>query len=172
MLSPVPNWVVAKKVFAGGIRLPKRPKWHDAEQRSHRATFDKGWPLFPARSTSGMNGVLERKGDLLSNGDLRYWNGLNYKDTHSVCRNCREVHHFAKERKAHLKDAGCGSFLTRAIKLLRRSDRCVICDEETKKNCWGLPLCSKECQNEWAWTTTCPAALRAALDLVEREEAK
>lgn len=160
----IPDWIVAKKTFPAGIRMPKRSKWYDAE--NHKGAFEGGWPIFPRQ----MNEVRAPQiGDALLNGDLRFWNGIDWKQSYATCRSCGEVIHFAKERKAHLKEAGCGSRITRAINLLSRSNRCVVCDEETKRKMWGIPMCAKECQSEWAWLTKCPPALRAALDLVERE---
>ena len=162
-LCQIPEWLLAKKHFPGGIRSPKRGKWYDSENRGAQSRFP---------SMAGYHAGPALSGELnpLNQGDFRYWNGLQstVNRSYAACRCCGEIHHSHKTRKEHLKKEGCGSKLTQAFKLLAKDDRCVVCNDKTRKKNWGIPLCSKDCEHEWAFVTRRPDALAAALDLVER----
>lgn len=170
-LTQIPEWLLAKKHFSGGIRSPKRGRWYDSENRTvfnrKTGTGFGGYQPNLALNTFGISGELNP----LTQGDFRYWNGLTLATNRSyaACRNCGEIHHSHKTRKEHLKQEGCGSKLTNAYRLLAKDDRCVICNDKTRKKNWGIPLCSKDCEHEWAYVTRRPDALVAALDLVARE---
>src|ERR1043166_2872286 len=83
------------------------------------------------------------------------------------CRACGEVLFTTKDRKEHSRLKGCGRVLTEAFKALLRDRKCVICDQETRKTCWGIPICSTDCTKEWCYVTRCSAALHYAIDYIK-----
>jgi hypothetical protein len=161
---PLPDYAVAKGIWPGGIRLPERPKL------DYRVTHDV-LPLFNPLVRGG-SGTLTVDGDALTYGDFRYWSGYNNAASlaYSACRKCGEVCLTAETRREHLKLMGCGSVLTRAFQALGRDKKCVVCDLISPKRLWGIPICCKDCEYEWKFTTRCPSALHAAIGFVEASE--
>lgn len=161
---PLPDWVVAKGLWAGGVRLPERPK---LDYKAPTTNFGPNLPLFNPLLKGG-SGTLTIDGDTLTYGDFRYWSGYNNAASmaYSACRKCGEVCLTAEGRKEHLKK-GCGPVLTKAFQALGRDKMCVVCDLKTPKRIWGIPVCCKDCEYEWKFTTRCPTSLHAAIGLIE-----
>jgi len=165
-LLKIPDWLLAKKIYPGGFRLPKRNKWYDAEN-------------FPRSNSSAVGSSSYLRGtrsgysfDALNNGDLRFWKGCNFANayngkSYAACRRCGIVEHSREGRKAHLQEK-CGGLITRALKSMCRDKVCAICGKSTKRTCWGTPLCTKECEKEWAYVIRQPDSLVQALELIEK----
>jgi hypothetical protein len=154
----LPDYFVRKvSGYPGGIRMPKMTTWWQDGSSST------GWP----RPMLPFGGVLHGEGDPLSGGDYRYWCGamptMLCRKGYASCRACGEVVMYKDARKEH-KKAGCGNKLEEAFKMLRRSTECVICKLPTHRKVYGLPMCCKDCEFEWEFTTTTPKVLRYCLD--------
>jgi hypothetical protein len=164
-LSKLPDYLVLRGIRPGGIRLTKIKPWTEPFVSSYRGPSGAYGHMFPRPSVNAT--APNRLGDLLANGDIRYWAGTDPSHPYAACRNCGEVAMYHDERKEHLK-RGCGGLLTNAYKLLlRRPMRCVICDKESSLSAWGVPLCSKDCREDWSWADRQPDALSAAIALIE-----
>jgi hypothetical protein len=153
----IPDFFVLKGVRPGGVRLPKFPKYVPIYTQA---------PITQARiNFGGRFGI----GDKLTHGDLRYWCGQEgeLNPEYGSCRACGEVLFTTKDRKEHSRLKGCGRVLTEAFKALLRDRKCVICDQETRKTCWGIPICSTDCTKEWCYVTRCSAALHYAIDYIK-----
>ena len=114
------------------------------------------------------------EGDPLSGGDYRYWCGAlgsHWRKGWANCRCCNQYYFTKKERKEH-KQQGCGSLLEEAYKMFRRSKDCIICSLATHRKVYGLPLCCKDCDAEWEYTTATPAALRNVLKQLKEGKEK
>jgi len=159
----IPDWFIAKAVRPGGVRLPKRKKYEEPPQPRY------GF-LGRMRQENSIIGSGPTPGEKLSYGDLRYWVGYDSplaNPAYAACRACGEVHTTAKERKEHSRKWGCGRLLTEAFKLLLRDRICVVCNEPTRKQTWGMPICSEECKKEWSYVTRCPDSLHQAIELAK-----
>lgn len=71
-------------------------------------------------------------------------------------------------RKEHNDKQGCYQVLVAAFALLDRDSMCVICDFKTTRTKWGVPLCTKGCQQVWCESEAQPSALAGALELVKK----
>jgi hypothetical protein len=161
-LSPLPNWIYDKLYFAGGVRQKKAKRWYEAQEGVSRGGSCS--PSFIFRGDA-------RKGDSVTMGELRYWCGLPGTTNlcYASCRCCREVIRFAAERKEH-KRQGCGSSLERAYKRLAKTKDCIICNLATKRRLYGLPLCCKDCEQEFMYSNIQPDPLRAQLKEIAKED--
>ncbi len=161
-LSRVPNWLVAKKTFPGGIRHPKRQKWWESPNQEK--------PHFGSFHTIFTPGTVRTAGDPISSGDFRYWCGSTspMAKAYAACRCCGEVVVDRAERKTHRKE-GCGSRLEKAFKILAKTKDCAICSLSTKRRAYGIPLCSKDCEHEWEYVTTKPRSLAYVLESIVKE---
>lgn len=161
MISLIPHWLVHKiSGYPAGIRLPKMVKWYSQENANYTPVLYPRKPFWSANEP--------RTGDPLGGGDYRYWCGLQStsmcKNTgFATCRACGEVVIVKKERKAHMKDV-CGPLLEKAYKILRCSTECIICKKVTHRKVYGLPICDRDCEFEWEYTTATPVGLRYILD--------
>jgi hypothetical protein len=73
----------------------------------------------------------------------------------------------AKElRDKHKLADGCTKQLVAAYSVLLAAHECVMCGKNTRKNSWGVPLCSPDCIWDWKFETATPERLRKALNLV------
>jgi len=160
----LPNYFIRKvSGYPAGIRMPKIGHYYETGN-------------FVGRTLHDIKNMFSGKeGDPLSGGDYRYWCGIPPSSTakkgFASCRCCGSVLVTKKLRTDHKKE-GCGARLEEAFKMLRRTKECVICDLATHRKVYGLPMCSKDCEYEWEFVSTTPAVLRAALEVVIREEKK
>jgi hypothetical protein len=107
----------------------------------------------------------------LPNNDYRFWWGNVYAASQfSMCRLCGKVAQTGYQRKQHMEDSKCTVLLVRAYKLLLRDHLCVMCDERTTHEYWGVPLCKPACVEAWMYDLTHGhPGLKAALKIVERD---
>ncbi len=159
----LPDYFVKKiSGFPGGIRLTKMIKFQEFPSSGGYRVAN----LFPM----GQIGA----GDPLNGGDYRYWCGAissHFRKGWANCRCCNELRFFKNERKEH-KNAGCGALLEEAFKRLRRSNDCIICTLTTHRKVYGLPLCCKDCEAEWEYTTSTPTVLRRLIREIKDEQEK
>lgn len=153
-IQNIPDWFVLKGVRSGGMRMAKLPK------------LEKPKGNFGYTPTLGFGPHTKKTGEPLQGGDLRYWLGANGSASYGACRNCGEVLFTKEDRRKHMKE-GCSKILTEAYKALLRDRKCVICDEVTSVRHYGVPLCSKDCVNEWCFVTRKPTSLVMAIDFVK-----
>ena len=152
----LPDYFVRKvSGFPAGIKMPKMVKFETGTGNGFKVIGLPGMrPMMPLGD-----------GDPLNGGDYRYWcgaNGTYWRKGYANCRCCNELCFFKKDRKEH-KNAGCGALLEEAFKQFKRSNDCIICNLETHRKVYGLPLCCKDCEFEWEYTTATPSALRMVL---------
>jgi len=158
LISAIPNWLVRKVAgYPAGMKMPHRGKFW--EQGGYKPA-----PFIGSLFHSG----TDKTGDPLNGGDYRYWCGIEATSMctnkgFATCRACGEVIITRKERKEHLK-IGCGQLLEKAFKLLKRSQECIVCKKETHRKVYGVPMCNKDCEFEWEFTTATPSGLRYILD--------
>ncbi len=159
MMISIPDYLVRKvSGFPGGIRMPKMEKYSLAE------FINKGYTV---------TNILG-EGDPLNGGDYRYWcgaQGSHWRKGWANCRACNCFYFTKKERKAHKQD-GCGALLEEAYKMFRRCNECIICTLATHRKVYGLPLCCKDCESEWEYTTATPHALRQAMNKIKDAQKK
>ena len=153
-LLKIPAYFVRKvSGYPAGIRMPKMVPFLQGGYSNFKPYIP---PLFG-------------KGDPLGGGDYRYWCGLSptarVNKGYASCRGCGEVFITKDGRKAH-KSQGCGVKLEEAYKLLRRTTKCMICQLDTHRKVYGLPMCCKDCEFEWEYVTTTPMTLRYVLEEV------
>lgn len=158
----LPDYFVRKIAgYHAGVRLSKMVKWYD-----HNTPLNINIQRHPYVFGGVINGG---QGDPLSGGDYRYWCGVppssTFRKGYAQCRCCGQVVITKVERKEH-KKGGCGSKLEDAYKMLRRSTECIICKLATHRKVYGLPMCCKDCEFEWEFTTATPAVLRYVLEEV------
>ncbi len=153
----LPDYFVRKvSGYPAGMKMPKMTRYHQVLGYSYQTN------LPPFKFTGG---VIQ--GDPLSGGDYRYWCGMPgvfaANKGYASCRCCGEVHCSKEGRKEH-KKKGCGPKLEEAFKMLKRSTECIICKLATHRKVYGVPMCCKDCEFEWEFTTATPAVLRYVLE--------
>lgn len=159
----LPDYLVRKvSNFPAGIKLNEFTKF----QMSYPSNDYKviGGSLYPGTGD----------GDPLSGGDYRYWCGAygsHWRKGYANCRGCGELCFTKSDRKTH-KNLGCGARLEEAYKMLRRSNECIICTLNTNRKVYGLPMCCKDCEHEWEYTTGTPGTLRIILLQLKDKEKK
>ena len=163
MPTEIPDWILRKKLYPGGVRLPKLTRWFSDAKTDLSAYNSRFLPTVYAGYTN--DPITEP----LTNGDFRFWNGSQATTLrhYASCRMCGALEFNRRNRKEHMKE-GCGGKLTAAYRLLAKDFRCVICNDKTSRSHWGVMLCSKDCEVEWSYVTRQPDALTAALELVIR----
>lgn len=150
----LPDYFVRKvSGYPAGFKLSKMT-------RIVEVVVPKVWtPLYGPGSAS--SSYQKREGDPLNGGDFRYWKA--YRDSSyclTSCRCCGSVFSYKEARKQHMSGEGrCGARLEEAYKRLKRSKTCVICELETHQKTYGLPLCGKDCVDEWDYVTATPDVL-------------
>lgn len=178
----IPRWLITKITLSGGCRLDKRPKLVAPPVVSpydrYRAywpggvTAGKATPMVEA-SVKGFkpitSGVTADVG--FENWEYRFWAvDLNIGQTAimaQTCRGCSAVYYTKKGRQTHMNAIKCTVKLTQAYLLLQRDKKCVICNKQTRRQVWGVPLCDGACQKVWCEEIEKPESLEAALQLVE-----
>lgn len=149
----LPRWLVYKKCLPGGRRLAKKPVFEPP-----RSVFERR-PLI----TDAVKNLA-----MWDNWEYRFW-AADVNEGNCVvseCRACGSMFGGQEGRAIHLAKMGCAKKLVAAFKLLLKDRRCVICNEKTSKDKWGVPLCSDICANTWMHEESQPPPLQAALELI------
>jgi hypothetical protein len=176
-MSVLPNhpplWVLRQTILPYGARLPKMPPLWE-EPKSPVVITDKRrfFQQFDWDRGRGPNNAKVFSHGNLDNNDYRYWIGLKNSlpgDGVAICRCCHAVFP-VKLIKNHKQ--GCPKKLEAAYALLQKDKRCVICNEETSRQVWGVPLCSMQHIDEWRFAAARPHWLIEALRLVGHIEKK
>jgi hypothetical protein len=150
----LPRWLVYKKCLAGGRRLAKKPIFVPPV-----SAFDRRMP------------PIVHAAKVLANWDnweYRFW-AADINEGNCVvaeCRACGSMFGGSEGRGIHLAKMGCAKRLVAAFKLLLKDRRCVICNERTGLDKWGVPLCSAICIETWSHSESQPPPLTAALQIV------
>jgi hypothetical protein len=166
----LPRWIITQKCMPSGRRFTKKPpfpyeppvlpQWKnhffggvESTQRGSETTF-----FIPGE----IRGVFEGT-------EYRYWcaDTSNPACLVAECRCCGSVFGNENARVLHISQMGCSKHLVAAYKLLLRDKVCLICNNKTTREKWGVPLCSSGCQQAWCEEEAQPAALKQALSLVE-----
>lgn len=88
----------------------------------------------------------------------KYFAGSEFTSSlRSICRACGQIMHSATERIAHMdnsrtlykNDMTCAHALVVAHKLLLKEGECLVCQNRTTRQKWGVPLCSETCIKVW-----------------------
>jgi len=166
VLTEIPEWLLLKKTYAGGVRLPK---WEPFKQPyvAHKP-WEQNYKVFGPSKVGEVT-----SSDWLSNGDFRYWGSspaccYSYGNI-AYCRVCGETCWTKEGRKEHRKK-GCGRLMETVCKMLRRTaDKlCIICGNPTRKTVFGFYLCSSECVDSWKYYKLQPEALLKAIAEVKK----
>jgi hypothetical protein len=105
--------------------------------------------------------------------EYRYWmceldKGL--KPDFGVCRRCGASFVSHAARREHGANNKCSMVLTAAYKkLINAEAKCIVCNRSTTNQCFGMYLCGTLCKTNFFYETFTPEALKAAVQLVERE---
>jgi hypothetical protein len=89
--------------------------------------------------------------------EFRFWalENVGANITTAVCRCCEMPENTLAERIKHQKKYGCTTTLVDAYKLLLKGSpmQCVMCDKDTTRSKFGIPICyNDECLNNWFFT--------------------
>lgn len=160
----IPDWVWAKKYYAGGHRLQKFVKWYSR----NTAPVKPGGLWTPAKSVD-LN--APRKEDALTIGDLRYWRGQQneHMRNYGTCRACGFSSVSSELRKKHLQEGVCNVLMAGTMRELRKQNICGACGKTTKEQKWGIPICSKPCEHEFAYEFSKPPIYRKIFDEIHDE---
>ena len=152
----VPNSLIRRLCYPTSYRLPKLeymqypPKPAEMERKSYVPSH------VPNRLISAAELMARRasaqldydKGNL-KNDEYRFFVGYPVVGSNcSTCRWCQARFDSEDGRKAH-KKAECKRKLTDLYTLLLKDRNCVMCENHTAKEYWGVPLCSVTCKNEF-----------------------
>jgi hypothetical protein len=156
----VPNALIRRLCYSTSYRLPKMehmqypPIPAEAEKKPYVPAH------VPSRLVQPTGGHPHRQRELaldyekgnLKNDEYRFFVGYpSTVSTHSTCRWCQGRFETDAARKAH-KKAECKRKLTDLYAMLLKDHNCVMCDNHTVKEYWGIPLCTTTCQNEFRFT--------------------
>lgn len=171
MPTKVPMGIIKQLCYPKGRRLPYRVLVTEENdvQADYRYTGFSGnyvpthrsgpaivLPI-TATATPTVAGNLSNEKYLLFAGKPPHLSG-------ATCRGCeKEVR--TKEEFSH-HSLHCKVLILSSIKLLRRDNKCAICNKGTSRTKWGAPICSASCQK--VWMLTIPASFRSARRIVER----
>lgn len=162
-MSALPQWLLDKVGgYNGGQRLPKRTHYVPP-----KPTYDgQRWLPSYYRQLPPKPPV-----DTIDNDLLRFWKIEEFQwDGKQAklyeCRACGNIHYTVEACRKHY-EKGCAKELVEAYKLLLLDHKCVVCDQPTVGEKWGVPLCTDGmCQRHWKETEATPSALLEALGLL------
>ena len=149
-MASVPIWVLRMATMRGGRRLPH------VEHLERPQPQQTGFNYLPAHysgnttQTTPIHHEPWTDGDNLAHHQYRWWVGSQWKQSQSsTCRACHHTFYSERDREQHHKTTKCRSKLTHVYSTLLRDKNCVVCDKRTGRATWGVPLCSKTCQEYW-----------------------
>lgn len=156
----LPRWVITNLCMPGGRRQGKKPKLPVQERGVHVYTA-KGFQKHEVYTPSEFE-------DLFRCWEYRFWAAvLDKKSVVAECRCCGSIGgQNIAARQLHIAQGGCSKRIIAAYKLLLRDERCVICNNKTHQQAWGVPLCGSGCKQAWCETEAQPKALADALSLI------
>jgi hypothetical protein len=175
----VPRWLIRKAWDKAGDRLA--PRVHlIAEAGKATSGFgrvktnvsekiDGNVPSFHVNNSHTI--VLADSRLLFDNWEYRFWcvDLINFQPQGTECRNCNITFGTMATRRKHNKDKDCFNTLVKAYLLLLRDKRCVVCDNITTHDAWGVPLCKGTiCAHNWMHLNAQPTALTNALAVVAK----
>jgi len=168
----VPRWFIRDKALCRGTRLLTKPKFIPPPLVRPGIRISTSIPP----GSGPWNGDITKPiptvlRDMFDPSDFRFWQvvmNLNRQVWRCQCRQCGGIVLSNTMRRTHSDTLGCYDQLVEAYKLLQRDKRCVICDNVTTKQKWGVPLCSSTCIEKWCFDIVKPEALGAALELVKQ----
>lgn len=92
----------------------------------------------------------------VTNAEFQFFYKRKYpqlEKTFPTCRACGKILSTGASRKIHLQLEGCSKIVIGAMRVLRHSQACVVCEKYTTKTRWGFPLCSHNqsstCVENW-----------------------
>lgn len=146
---PVPSWEVKsftrsqeiiKKCTACNLEIFGGGVFHEGGVQYH---FQCEPEYLPMRRTSWKEEIP--KGNL-EDSEYRFWVGSRAESAgFAMCRCCHKFVYTKHERITHKQMEGgkepCTKRLTDAYKLLHPHNKCVVCEEQTFSQHWGVPLC-------------------------------
>jgi hypothetical protein len=105
--------------------------------------------------------------------EYRYWMcelDKDFKPDFGVCRRCGASFVSFAARREHGTSNQCSKVLTAAYKkLINAETKCIVCNRSTHNQHFGMYLCGAICKTSFFYETFTPEALKAAIQLVERE---
>lgn len=151
----VPNALIRRLCYPTSYRLPKMehmqypPKPADTVKKPYVPSHV---PTRLTQPTVQPSSTLDYEKGNLKNDEYRFFVGYpSTASTHSTCRWCQGRFETETARKAH-KKAECKRKLTDLYAVLLKDSNCVMCDNRTPREYWGIPLCSATCRNEFKFT--------------------
>jgi hypothetical protein len=161
---PMPNWTakpfvasgeITKKcttcglgIYGGGVFKAEGTQYH----------FQCEPEYMPLRRTSWKEEIP--KGNL-EDSEYRFWVGsVAVSAGFSMCRACHKFVYTKHERIVHKGNVAegaepCTKRLTDAYKLLHPHNKCVVCEEQTFSQRWGVPLCqTRDCIRRFMFETS------------------
>lgn len=123
------------------------------------------------------HGRLGASSDLvgnLSGEEYRWYIGHTvFTSNFAQCRVCLNICTSTLERLRHQKSMKCCSYLAPAYSIIKTRGICVVCNIETGREKWGVPICSNLCDHLWKFEVCQPLTLRMELLLcIQAQKAK
>lgn len=168
----VPYGLIRGLCYPGGVRLSPRV----SRERPPEPTGDAVHYYKPTISTSTTPRVvnptfvpntvvhtIEQANHLqglsimgnLSNEAYRFFKGSSIMSSdYFQCRGCGAEEYVRARKLVHMKE--CRQLIEVITKLLRRDKICVVCNTQTQKERWTVPLCCEGCVNKWRFTMPGP----------------
>lgn len=154
----VPNSLIRRLCYPTSYRLPRMdhmqypPKPADMERKPYVPAHVPSRLVNPTVQYSRHQETLDFNKGNLKNDEYRFFVGYPAThSTHSTCRWCQARFETEEGRKLH-KKAECKRKLTDLYELLLKDSNCVMCENRTPREYWGIPLCNLTCQNEFKFT--------------------
>ncbi len=153
----LPRWIITQKCISYGLRQGKKPVLVQPRTGYNPHTDEFTPEAIP---------------NVFEGWEYRFWAMTSWPNgatTHVIteCRACGNVGgNDTAARRMHTAQGGCCKKLIAAYKLLARDKVCVICNQRTSKDKWGVPLCGNTCQQAWCEADSQPKALHDALLLI------
>jgi hypothetical protein len=187
----IPRWFIKQTMLRHGYRLPTKPvqtlkanlgvtKFEyvgaprgGVSKETYKTSLGNFLSRNGSRKINDYNSVKNQNGESFNSSDFRYWScyiGTEGFAVNVVCRCCGCMRIKGEDRKAHQQISGCAGKLVEAYKLLNLDKKCIVCDEPTRNQEWGIPICGETCKRGWCFFSVQQAALKDALMLVEKRK--
>lgn len=172
----IPYGIIRQLCYPGGVRLePRMNKARPSEpsvDASYHYITHKGYNpgshsgivvVNPTQVTPEHPKAVMSLAGNLSNEAYRFFKGSPIESSdYFRCRGCEQEEQHKARKITHMKD--CRLLMQTIVEFLKRDKLCVICNTQTKRERWTVPLCSEACINKWRFTI--PPAWLAAKQLV------
>lgn len=161
----IPYGLLRQLCYAGGTRLApltnkKRPPEPELDAEHIPYSYSPNSAPNLARGFTVVNptSVVEIPADVmgnLSNEAYKFFRGSPFKDSlYFQCRGCG-MEECAKERRLlHMR--ACRGLMQAIEERIRRDKICIICNTDTSRERWQIPLCSEACVNKWRFLIPAP----------------